>query len=165
MTINAGDTIDADFMLPELPDGETWSRGSIEMRFISNVAKPTTYSMNGVVEGDKLRFSVARADTRNLRDGVWRYQVLGVGADGTYRTIEKGVVDIVDPLDPRTSHNERMVLILREVIENKMTDRGDVIRYTIGDREVQAMTLDELRKELSQYEERYSRERKPRQYW
>ena len=144
--ISLGDSFEVETGLPECIGESPWTAGSFSLFSPEGVNPAVIHA--GVVEVGDSTIVGRVADTANLDPGIWRWR-LGVNNDDYQSTAALGVVEIRDPANPMNlTHEERMVPILESLIENKMSGRGDVIQYTIGDRSVGAETLKALRMEL-----------------
>ncbi len=51
-------------------------------------------------------------------------------------------------------HDQKILDLLIETLEKKLAGRGDVAQYTIGDRQISTMGIDQLRNAISYYQAR-----------
>jgi hypothetical protein len=109
-------------------------------------------------------FSFAAADTESIPAGTYAWRIIGSLAGikydlggGSIRVARNPVA--VGGSDQRT-HAETMVAVLEAEIEARITGTGSAHKgYTIGDRAIEKLDIQELQRMLSQYNIRLQRER------
>ena len=117
------------------------------------------YEFHNLGDDGRVRATIPSATTSAWNPGAWRYQVTAITQGGQNSTLKNGygIVVVDDLAGTELDHERTMIQILRAAIESKMKGRGDIIQYSIGDRQVTAMSLDDLQRALYQYEERQRR--------
>lgn len=161
--IKIGETVRLEISLPSAPEDETWTRVNVNMRRVRDTEVTVLAEADNALTENLAEIDIDAGTTATMADGVYRYQLTATGSGGFVCVLEFGVVDVVDPLDPQRNDTERMVDILRSVLESRMTGSGDVASYSIAGRQVNLIPLDDLKELLYDYEERLSRQRKPKQ--
>ena len=127
-------------------------------------------AVSGGIDEGRFVFNIDSAVTSPLTEGLYRYIVdMGATVDGdpspNRYALSSGIFNVVDPLSPALSHEEKMVKLLETLLEGKIQGRGDVTFYTIGDRQVGSASVETLRRDLFMYQHQLSRKRYPRQTW
>ena len=131
---------------PEIDENEDWTGAEIALYGPQAADEQTT--INGTAEIANGYVTGIVSGTADASQGIWNWR-MGVTSDNYRSTVASGIVEIRDPaVTTNITYEERLVSILESVIENKLTERGDVIQYTIGDRTIGLESLRSLRKEL-----------------
>ena len=110
----------------------------------------------GVQGADFYRFDVPTTD---WPPGAYMFRISGEWTrDGVRKKLThyRGIVEVMrrgDAASDATAHAHSMVLILRQVIKDKLQGTSDISSYTIGGRSVDLVSLSELRRNLRRYED------------
>lgn len=158
-TISVGDSVALEIFLPSPPGDETWARADLNMRRIRDTEVTILAESTTTLTADMAEIDIPAATTTTMADGAYRYRIWLTGSEGTARTIENGVVDVNDPLDPSRNYEERMVDICRNVLEMRMTGSGDVSSYSMGDHQINMMPIYALQSLIAEYEEKLQQKR------
>lgn len=152
-TIRAGDTLKFTKRLPDyLP--ATWT-----LKYSLNKTG-SRYTITATDNGDGTHLvNVAAATTANYPAGVYKWQAYVESGSERY-TIATGTLDVkadlsASGLDTR-SHVKKVLDAIEAVIENRAT--LDQQSYTIGNRSLQRMAVDELLKLRDTYKQQYQAE-------
>ena len=90
-------------------------------------------------------------DASQLSEGVWNWALQFTDDRDRVKTDRRGTLIASDAAPSKSSHARKMVGILEDTIEKKMSGRGDIVNYTIGDRQIGVMSLAELKQMLDLY--------------
>ena len=149
--LNVGDTFRVSVDPPPEIDDESWISASINLMGPRG-ANPVN-SIDGMAEVGSRGVTGTVADTSGAFQGIWGW-ILKVQSDTYTATAASGVVEIRDLANPvELTHEEKLVPILESLIEEKLSGRGDVIQYSIGDRSISAESVKAMRQELARVRE------------
>ena len=149
-----GDSAIATYPLPEEQDG-TWVSGGISLSYIHEREQlQVTKVIAGAAEldADQLKITLTKTTTESLAGGLWKFRAyVGTASGEVVQTVALGVLEIHDPTQSAPSSDRQTLALLEDTLAAKLKGRGDIVSYTIGDRNVATMSIAELRAAISQY--------------
>ncbi len=160
-TLTLGESLYAKYELPSLGPSVEWESADMTLK---RGTGGTTLEFDGEVDGQYAEVEIAAGSFAGLAVGLHLATLFAVS--GVKRTaVGMGWIHFSDfGRSEGASHDMTMLAKLRTLVLAK-TERGDVRKYVIADREVEAMSWDEAQHMLARYEERVSRRSKPRRAW
>ena len=152
-----GDSLTACYALPAQPDDSTWHTGMFEVAFVSHQTQLQRKKEIGnvAIEGTEIKITLTADMTEQLQGGLWKYRA-AVIAENTdiVCSVATGILNVYDALQSKPDHARQVLRLLEEILEAKLEGRGDIVSYTIGDRNISTMTVAELRTEINTYHDR-----------
>ena len=139
------------YSLPSLPAGVAWISGAINLRRQSDETHAEK-TFSGAISDGELAITVAAADTAALAADLYSYLTTATDDAASVHKIALGEAWVIDPLKGTSTDPRNNLAELQKIYAWKLRNRGDVIDYTIGDRSVGTMALQQIRNEMQYWE-------------
>ena len=163
-----GDSAIARYELPEEQDG-TWINAGISLSYIHEREQlQVTKVINNaaVLDADHVKITLTKSTTESLAGGLWKFRAyVGTASGEVVQTVALGVLEIYDPTQSAPSPDRAILTLLEDTLAAKLKGRGDIVSYTIGDRNVATMSITELRAAISQYRDMVKFAGGKRRHW
>ena len=162
-----GDSTIARYALPEQQDG-VWVNAGLSLSYIherESLQVTKVIANAAAIDGDQLKITLTKTATESLAGGLWKFRAYVSASDDVVQTVALGVIEIYDPTQSAPSSDRQILALLEDTLAAKLKGRGDIVSYTIGDRNVATMSIADLRMAISTYRDQVRFAGGKRHHW
>ena len=147
-----GDSYAARYRLPPEQGSNPWTTAELTLAYQSTreqLQKSKELNAAATIDNDALDIELTATQTKDLLAGFWKYRVRVRAADTDISaTVAAGQLEVVDLTASKPDADRELLEVLQDTLQAKVSGRGDIQTYTIGDRNVSTMTIAEIRTEI-----------------
>ena len=159
-TIVVGSFFQLQRIPPTIPDG--WSLDTARLHLLDSEGDELVedgIAGTSVAEENYLAFDILGSHTSDQEEGTYTGYTLFMITHDAGEVAAQDIADYkakfqLSKTPASVSYDQRILDLLQDTLERKLAGRGDIIQYTIGDRQLATMSLTELNNAISYYRSR-----------